>query len=59
MCDIHSELTINTPERYQWCHSGVFIVNLKQVLHIVMLFSFVICRLDIFRFSSRKRDYAD
>ena len=30
-CEICSEFTIKTPERRQWCRSGVFIVNFEHV----------------------------
>ena len=32
-CEICSKLTINTPERPQWCPSGVFIVNFEHISH--------------------------
>ena len=32
-CEICSKLTIKTPERCQWCCSGVF-VNFKHILHL-------------------------
>ena len=31
VCEICSKLTIKITERYQWRHSGVFIVNVKQI----------------------------
>ena len=37
MCENCSKLTIKTPERRQERHSIVFIVNLKQILHIVLV----------------------
>ena len=37
MCQICSKLTIMSPERHQWCRSGVFIVKLEQTSHIDML----------------------
>ena len=37
ICEICSKLTITTPE----CRSGVFIVDFKQISHIVMLFQFL------------------
>ena len=37
-CEICSKLTIKTPERCQWCRSGVFIVNFAHTLHLVLLF---------------------
>ena len=33
-CEICSKLTIKTPERHQWCRSGVFIVNFEHILHL-------------------------
>ena len=38
MCEIFSKLTIKTSELLQWYLSGVFIVNLEQVLKIVLVF---------------------
>ena len=44
MCEIYSELIINTSERRQLCQlrqlrrSGVFIVNFEQILNIVLVF---------------------
>ena len=35
---ICSKLTIKTPERRQWCRSGVFIVNFGQILHLLLVF---------------------
>ena len=37
-CEICSKLTIKTPERYQWCPSGVFIVNLEHISHLLLVF---------------------
>ena len=37
-CEIYSKLTIKTPERYQWRHSGIFIVNFEHILHLVLVF---------------------
>ena len=37
-CEICSELTIKTPERRQWSHSGVFIVNFEHISHILLVF---------------------
>ena len=37
-CEICSKLTIKTPERRLWRHSGVFIVNLEHVSHLVIAF---------------------
>ena len=36
--EICSELTIKTPERCQWRHSGVFIVNFEHISHLVLVF---------------------
>ena len=37
MCEIYSKLTLKTSElRGQWRYSGVFIVNFKQILHIIL-----------------------
>ena len=38
ICEICSKLTIKTPERHQWRHSGVFLVNFEHILHLVLLF---------------------
>ena len=38
MCEICSKLTIKTPERHRWRHSGVCIVNSKEISHIVLMF---------------------
>ena len=32
-----SKLTIKIPERRQWRHSGVFIVNFKRISHIILV----------------------
>ena len=37
-CEIYSKTTIKTPERRQWCRSGVFVVNLEHISHLVLLF---------------------
>ena len=37
-CETCSEFTIKTPERCQWCCSGVFIVNFEYILHLVLAF---------------------
>ena len=34
----YSKLTIQTPERRYWRRSGVFIVNLEHMSHLVLLF---------------------
>ena len=38
MCDFCSKLTIKTPEQRHRRRSGVFIINVKQILHIVLVF---------------------
>ena len=40
-CEICSKLTIKTPERRQWCCSGVFIVNLEYISHFFLVFLLV------------------
>ena len=37
-CEICSKLTIKTPERRHWRHSGVFIVNFEHISHFVLVF---------------------
>ena len=37
-----SKLTIKTPERCHWCHSGVFIVKFEQISHLVLMFPLLI-----------------
>ena len=37
-CEICSKLTIKTPQRRQWRHSGVFIVNFEHISHLVLVF---------------------
>ena len=36
--EICSKLTIKTPERRQWCRSGVFIVNFEHISHLALVF---------------------
>ena len=36
-CEICSKLTIKTPERRHWRHSGVFIVNFEHISHLVLV----------------------
>ena len=38
MCEICSKLNIKTPERRHWRRSGVFIVNLEHISHLVLVF---------------------
>ena len=33
-CEICSKLTIKTPERCHWSHSGVFIVNFEHISNL-------------------------
>ena len=37
-CEICSKLTIKTPERHQWCCSGVFIVNFEYISYLFRVF---------------------
>ena len=37
-CEICSKLTIKTPERRHWRRSGVFIINLEHISHLVLMF---------------------
>ena len=37
-CEICSKLRIKTPERQQWRHFGVFIVNFEHISFLVSLF---------------------
>ena len=41
MSEICSELTIKTPERRQWRHSGVFIAKFERISQIVLVFPIV------------------
>ena len=38
MYEICSKLTIMRPERRQWSHSGVIIVNFEHISHLVLVF---------------------
>ena len=38
MCETCPKLAIKTPKRCHWRCSGVFIVNLEQISHIVLVF---------------------
>ena len=37
-CEICSKLTTKTPERRQWCRSGIFIVSFEHISHLVLVF---------------------
>ena len=37
-CEICSKLTIKTPKRCHWRHSGVFIVNFEHISHLALVF---------------------
>ena len=37
-CEISSKLAIKTPERRHWRRSGVYIVNLEHISHLVLVF---------------------
>ena len=37
-CEICSKLTIKAPERRQWRHSGVLIVNFEHISHFFLVF---------------------
>ena len=37
-CEICSKLTTKTPERHQWRRSGVSIVNLEHISHLILVF---------------------
>ena len=37
-CEIYSKLTIKTPERRQYCRSGVFIVNFEHIPRLNLVF---------------------
>ena len=41
-CEICSTLATKTPERRQWRRSGVFIVNLEHISHLVLVFLLLI-----------------
>ena len=36
-CDIYSKLTVKIPERRQWRHSGIFIVNFEHISHLALV----------------------
>ena len=37
-CEICSKLTVKAPERRNWSPSGVFIVNLQHISHVLLVF---------------------
>ena len=37
-CEICSKLTLNTPERFHWRRSGLFIVNFEHISYLVLVF---------------------
>ena len=37
-CEIYSKLSIRTPELNHWLRSGLFIINLEHILHLVLVF---------------------
>ena len=41
MCEIYSDLSTKTPERRQRYYSSVFIFNVEQLSHIILVFSIV------------------
>ena len=41
-CEIRSKLTIKTPERRHWRHSGALVVNFKHISHLFLLFLLLI-----------------
>ena len=44
-CEICSKLTTKTTERHHWLRSGVFIVNLEHISHLVLIFLLLtLCR---------------
>ena len=40
-CKICSKLTIKIPERRQWRHSGILIVNFEHISHLALVFLLV------------------
>ena len=38
MCEIYSKLTLKTPKKRHWHHSGVIIASFEQILHIAPMF---------------------
>ena len=66
-CEMCSKLTIKTPERRHWRHSGVFIVNFKRISHLVLVFmlltlsryTFIIPFLARITISSDKKEVLD
>ena len=45
--EIGMKLTIKTPERRQWCRSGLFIVNFEQVSYLTLMFLFLTLSTDM------------
>ena len=37
-CEICSNLAMKTPERRQWRHSGIFIVNFEHISYLILVF---------------------
>ena len=37
-CEMCLKFIIKTPERRQWCRSGVFIINFKHILPLILVF---------------------
>ena len=37
-CEICSKVTIKIPERRQWRHSDIFIVNSEYISHLILVF---------------------
>ena len=44
MCEIYS---IKIPEQRQWRRSGVFVINFKQISHIVLVFQLLTLKKEI------------
>ena len=43
MCEIFLKLAIKNPERCQWHHFCVFIINFRAILHIGLMFPPLSC----------------
>ena len=41
-CEVRSKLTIKTPDRLHWRRPDVFIVNFEHILHLFLMFIFLI-----------------